>query len=236
MDDDERTPGAPEWAVTFGDMMSLLLTFFILLLSMSEFKQEGKYQNVLDSMRLQFGQEATMASFLPRSSLTTNATTQSLAAKGRAKRSDILNGGSPVKSPQGDDALVRTIRSASVKAAGGVLFFAESGAALTNEAKQHLRAIAAEIADKPQRIEVRGHASRNPATDSRNHWTLASERAGVVKDYLIELGIGPQRIRLSSAGDNEPLDNKFDIEGRQRNARVEVLLWDESVTLPNDPE
>lgn len=32
--------GAPTWMVTFGDMMSLLLTFFILLYSMSELRQE----------------------------------------------------------------------------------------------------------------------------------------------------------------------------------------------------
>ena len=32
--------GAPTWIVTFADMMSLLLTFFILMYSMSEVKQE----------------------------------------------------------------------------------------------------------------------------------------------------------------------------------------------------
>ena len=32
--------GAPSWTVTFGDMMSLLLTFFILLFSMSELEMD----------------------------------------------------------------------------------------------------------------------------------------------------------------------------------------------------
>ena len=43
-DDDSSEPppeeGAPLWTVTFGDMMSLLLTFFILLFSMSELRME----------------------------------------------------------------------------------------------------------------------------------------------------------------------------------------------------
>lgn len=42
-DDEGGAPveeGAPLWTVTFGDMMSLLLTFFILLFSMSELKME----------------------------------------------------------------------------------------------------------------------------------------------------------------------------------------------------
>ena len=39
--------GAPEWMVTFGDMMSLLLCFFVILVSMSEMKQDQKFQEVM---------------------------------------------------------------------------------------------------------------------------------------------------------------------------------------------
>lgn len=34
--DDEKPPGAPEWIVTFSDMITLLLTFFVLLQSMAK--------------------------------------------------------------------------------------------------------------------------------------------------------------------------------------------------------
>lgn len=236
MDEEEPVAGAPEWAVTFGDMMSLLLTFFIMLVSMSELKQEDKYHAMLDSMRLQFGHEATMVSFLPRNNLPINSTTQSMAAKGRAKRSDIIRGGSPVKTPAGEESLVRTIRPGRDTAIGGVVFFGEDNAILTDQARDHLRAIAEQVVGKPQKIEVRGHSSRKPAPAGQTHWTLASERAGVVKDYLVELGIDSQRIRLGSAGANEPLDTKIDVESRQRNARVEVLLWDEPVSRLTAPE
>ena len=37
---EDEAPGVPEWVVTYGDMMSLLLTFFIMLVSMSELKEE----------------------------------------------------------------------------------------------------------------------------------------------------------------------------------------------------
>ncbi len=33
----DEAPGAPEWMVTFSDFMTLLLTFFVLLLSFSSF-------------------------------------------------------------------------------------------------------------------------------------------------------------------------------------------------------
>ncbi len=50
MGEEEAAPGVPEWLVTFGDMMSLLLTFFIMLFSMSEMKQEQKYQAVMEAL------------------------------------------------------------------------------------------------------------------------------------------------------------------------------------------
>ena len=49
--EEEPEPGIPEWVVTFGDMMSLLLTFFIMLVSMSEMKQDEKFQAVAESFR-----------------------------------------------------------------------------------------------------------------------------------------------------------------------------------------
>ena len=49
--------GVPEWVVTFGDMMSLLLTFFIMLVSMSEVKEQERYQAMVDSIRQRFGHD-----------------------------------------------------------------------------------------------------------------------------------------------------------------------------------
>ena len=48
--------GAPEWVVTYGDMMSLLLTFFIMLVSLSELKKDGgTLRAMLDSINEAFG-------------------------------------------------------------------------------------------------------------------------------------------------------------------------------------
>ena len=48
--DDDGPPGVPEWVVTYGDMMSLLLTFFIMLVSLSEVIAEKKYRAVLEAL------------------------------------------------------------------------------------------------------------------------------------------------------------------------------------------
>ncbi len=66
MDDD---PGAPEWMVTFSDCMTLLLTFFVLLLSFSSFddkifqRMESAFTEGLSSVGLRTSQ--TDDAFLP---------------------------------------------------------------------------------------------------------------------------------------------------------------------------
>ena len=47
--------GAPEWVLTYGDMMSLLLCFFIMLVALSEIKKEDKYQAVVRGVKAAFG-------------------------------------------------------------------------------------------------------------------------------------------------------------------------------------
>ena len=44
-------PGVPEWVVTYGDMMSLLLTFFIMLVLLSEVVAEKKYRAILEAIQ-----------------------------------------------------------------------------------------------------------------------------------------------------------------------------------------
>ena len=47
-------PGAPAWLATFADMMSLLMCFFVLLLSMASMDVQ-KFKHVADSLKEAFG-------------------------------------------------------------------------------------------------------------------------------------------------------------------------------------
>ena len=227
--EEEPEPGIPEWVVTFGDMMSLLLTFFIMLVSMSEIKEEEKFQAMLESMRQQFGHESTTASILPGDNSPRNSNLQTLASMGRAKRQDIMRGGNPVKAVTGEHNRVQTIRPGRNATTGGVIQFPEDTADLSEKNKQRLRQIALQIRGKPQKVEVRGHTSRKPVP-SGDHWNLSFQRCYNTMKYLVEFGeIEPERIRLGAAASHEPINNGVDVEHRKQNARVEVLMWDEAV-------
>ncbi|MDP5071130.1 MAG: flagellar motor protein MotB [Congregibacter sp.] len=53
-EDDDGPPGTPAWMATFADLMSLLMCFFVLLLSFSEMDVE-KFKQIAGSMKMAFG-------------------------------------------------------------------------------------------------------------------------------------------------------------------------------------
>jgi chemotaxis protein MotB len=225
----EEEAGIPEWVVTFGDMMSLLLTFFVLLFSMSEVKQD-RSQALIQSLRNQFGHDKSMAAMVPGPVAPMNSAIARLASMGRAQRLNTMNGGDKVKAPVGDHHRVRAIRPADETTLGGIIEFAEGEGDLSAEAINTIEAAAAILKGKPQKVEVRGHASARPLPPESpycNHWDLSYARAFKVYEQLVRCGILQQRLRISLAAENEPQYISPTEEQRRKNARVEILMLDE---------
>ncbi len=231
---EEDSGGVPEWVVTYGDMMSLLLTFFIMLVSMSEIKEEQKYQAMVESMTKRFGYDSAVESFAPGQSHPRNAMIAKVANEGRARRMNVMQGGDKTQAPVGEHPRVRIIRPGEKTNVGTVIFFDEASAELTDEARRELNAIVAPLGGQPQKIEVRGHTSQKPLpADSpyKSHWELAYDRCWNTFQYLTQQkGIDPRRIRISVAGPYEPMHMGSDPLAQRENPRVEVFMLDETVS------
>lgn len=236
MDDEPEEVGIPEWVVTFGDMMSLLLTFFIMLVSLSEIKEEETYQALVDSMQQQFGYQKTIDALTPGDAKPRSMEFSVLSTTGRAKKKDTAKGGVPEKAPVGEEQHVRIVRPGQMTAVGSVVFF-EVGSDQLNAASQTiLDQTAQQLRGKPQRIEVRGHvsaefAARTGGTDEA--MLLAIRRAAAVKRYLVgQKRISADRFRVSSAEATEPITRNASISKFGNDSRVEVFLLDETVEDP----
>ncbi len=221
------------WVLTYGDMMSLLLTFFILLVSMSEIRTERKFQAMIESLRRRFGHDLTIISPIPGPVRPHQNTTKlsQVAAMGRARRLDTMNGGDRVRAPVGDHARVQLVRSGGDRTLGGRVVFSEGKADLSAEDRRRLQAIAKELQGKPQKVEIRGHTTPKPLPpDSpfRDHWDLAYARCHATMEFLVkDLEINRKRITIGIAADNEPIEKGEDPEKLKENARVEVFMLSE---------
>ena len=230
--EEDPPAGVPEWVVSFGDMMSLLLTFFIMLVSMSEMKKDDKFQAVVDSLREQFGD--SLAAVMVQSGELRPPNGRILKLQKMAKHQrDALMKGSKVSGPKGNFDRVEVIRPGKRSGVGVVIYFDDKNADLSDEAKDMLRQLNEEIAGKPQKIEIRGHCSLRPLEPGgpfADHWALAYERALITMRFMErELGVDAQRIRVTSAGANEPVATVADSQEVPHNARAEVMVLEEVV-------
>jgi chemotaxis protein MotB len=230
-DQEDDSAGIPEWVVTFGDMMSLLLTFFIMLVSLSEIKEEEKFQALVESIKEQLGHSRTVDTPTPGPVKPRNSKVTKIANMGRAKRLDLMKGGDTTKAPQGDYSKVRIIDYGNRSASGFTRSFAPASDALKPEEQALIDDKIDTFLGKPQLIEIRGHTSRKPLSGEdthEDHWKLAFQRCMATKAYFVHVkGIDPERIRITLAGPNEPMFQTPDeIDG---NDRVSVFLLDQTI-------
>lgn len=235
--EEDPPAGVPEWVVTYGDMMSLLLTFFIMLVSMSEMKtDQGKFRALMDSLEQVFGPEIGLYS-LPGKAAPKSGLMDKLGSLGASKDGGMLKANRRARGPGGANNPVRKIRDGQVITIGGPVAFERFSGEISEAARNDLEQIIAAILEKPNRVEVRGHDSPEPLPpDSpyRDAMDLSYARAEAVARYLIKRGILPERIRISAAGDAEPRAMARGVEQQAVNRRVDLFLIDAYITAPTE--
>lgn len=146
-----------------------------------------------------------------------------------------LQGGNPPTNRPGEKGRRPGVKATPSEASGlgTTILFAATSAELTELGKSHLASLAPELAGIPQRIEVRGHASRAPLPpDStfKDPWALSFARCQATMQFLAEHGIEPERMRLSQAGAFQPATTAESADRQKENERVEVFVLREFVS------
>ena len=223
----ESPQGAPEWVVTYGDMMTLLLCFFILLAAFANFdKQDKMFMTAIESIREALGapgqtgwfpdDEVEFKSLLVR--------LQSLIPPDKPKN----EGFSDEPGIDGKYSRVKAVRDGVEVVVGGPIAFGAFSAKIEPEADAILTKIAPELIGKSNKIEIRGHATNEPLPlDSgfKDPLDLGYARARAVRNRLVEAGVDPRAFRLSTAGAYEPVVSQtFDDMRRSANRRVEIII------------
>ena len=223
--------GAPDWVMTYGDMMSLLLCFFIILVSLSEIKKEDQYRAIVAEVKKAFGMKGGGGKIAtrdnPELSLIKRLEELQLRQNPQKQRSNTDDPGI-----QGTDPEVTRVREGMLITQGGRITFEPGSADLTEEMKNSIRVIADLVRGYNNKIELRGHAaSMEKGVESQypDLWTLSYARAKAVMEYMTseELGVRADRIRLIANADAEPLAQRiYTPNGQAPNRRAEILVME----------
>ncbi len=199
---------------SFSDMMTLMLTFFVLLFTMSEPKKP-RIQATMQAFMRQVGVLPFNASPM-RPTMTPQRTSQ--------EEANVLRRGPPGKRSE-VMSLVEDDRQKIV--IGGEDLFRPGSAELSAKGKRILQNdVAPDLKGFRNRIEIKGHTAQ-ATNETQDLWALGYARAFSVMRYLVDdCGIEEKRFRLISAADNEPREPG----NAALNRRVEIIMTEALVT------
>lgn len=221
-DGQDDTPTAPFWMATFSDMMTLLMTFFVMIVAMSEVKQE-QFNEALSYFQGRSGvltQNAVVPTTTPVSSQQTSSRTQQERAQkllSYLREHDLEDKVQVQQSGEG----IRVIISDSV-------MFRSGEAALIDPSRTMLELLSGMIDASTQAVVVEGHTDDRPIRTGRypSNWELSSARASSAVRFLLEQphALPPDRYVAIGYGPHRPVRTERSAGARARNRRVEILL------------
>lgn len=224
--------GVPDWVMTYGDLMSLLLVFFVLIVSMSEIKQEEKLQAVIAEIKESFGVRGGGGK-LPTTDDPTMSEIKRLEELQLKKQREDNQSNTIDPGMQGREPMVTRVREGFRIALGGRITFEPGSADLSDRDRALLRQLVDQhkLRGTKNIIELRGHAAAleldGVESSFTDLWVLSYARAKSVMDYLVSDGVGlkPERFRLIANAEREPLVQRVYNAGQQEpNRRVEILV------------
>ena len=219
----EECKSVPAWLTSFSDLMSLLLTFFILLYSMStlDITKAMKFLSYFQGEKAQTFQQVSIVK--PIQIYTTD-----LAKKIKKIIRRIL----PIYGYQ----IVVTDNYVLIRLFNKVLF-KKNSLELTPEAKKALDKIAQIIKNLKGNYTVRveGHTSKDeptvPMPYIQDSWDLSIRRATAVVRYLISRGVDPNKLMAVGYDATRPLYTWNNPILQARNRRVEIYI---QVAVPRE--
>ena len=201
------------WLLTYGDMMTLLLTFFIFLLSISS-PDPKKYEEMMRRVGDALGggkgafeevEEETLESLMKKIEAYINS-------------ENLTENIFVARDPRG-----------IVIYAGSNLTFEEGEAELLEETEIFLKNLSRILNKTSYKILIEGHTDDLPFQSERypSNWELSTSRASAVARYLIKTeNISPSRLIPSGYAGFKP---RFPLtpENRAKNQRIEIIVMRE---------
>lgn len=230
--------GSQEWLNTYADMITLVLTFFVLLYSISNVNI-SKLEEVAAAMQKQLGIETPVAlEDIPadlqypvigeEGAVSENPVAGGTMTSGSARQ--MMNLAKDIQTyfdTQNLDAITSSSENAVYVRFKNDLLFDPDSAALRESSKDMLDALGIMLREKQEDIMavyINGHTAQ-AANSLINDRLLSSQRADNVAIYLEEhVGIEPKKLICRGYGKYYPIADNTTREGREQNRRVDMII------------
>jgi chemotaxis protein MotB len=209
-EEEESGESAPLWMVTFSDMASLLMAFFVMLTTFASFGPEET--DMIQSV----GRAALLPNYgafarTPKTSVVKVSKDQSQAQSGSEKPTLEKQPGGGFKNKNLQD-----FRNRKVFLIASRLVFIANGSALSSQGRDFLNTLAMFVQEVPNRIII------SESGDDNSNTALGVGRSMVALKYLVGKGVSADNCNIGAVGISPP-------ENFQSERMLEIVLLDEGV-------
>ncbi len=254
--EEEEKENGERWLLTYSDLITLLLAFFIILFAISNVDKE-KYLQVIQSLGEVFGDSAPADQsggqsgdliypvFTPQSTeMPSGVENTPKPSSGSLGNTDEVEAMENVKAQLegllaqehlGDDVSVTLRSQGLVITVNTKLLFAKGSAELSDSAKtlvEKLAKILTPLAENE--ISVEGHTDNDPinTTQYPSNWELSSARANTVLKLLLTSNkdLSPKRMSSRGYGEYAPVAPNDTEANMSKNRRVNIVILKDSIS------
>lgn len=225
----------PEYMLTYGDMVTLLLTFFVLLYNPQTI-EESRLQLILaafSGLGMQSGGNTLQVGKLAELGNTVMALPSleygRAMDKSRKKAISLFQpeiNTKKVRVTEDERGLIISLAADSFFRKGSAEIDMEKARSTLQKAAELLKSSA--MAERTFRIE--GHTDSIPTDPDGpfpTNWELSTARATNVLHYLVDFGVDETRFQVAGFADTRPLASNDTEEGRAYNRRVDIVILTE---------
>ena len=222
---EEEHENLERWLLTYADLITLLLAFFIVMYSMSKVDAKkfgmmaAAFQSVLKGGASVLKGDAII---LPNDDLGAGplrvGDLKLLQARVKRVTDELRESGKITAEMEGRGLVIHMTENA---------LFQPGKAYLTPTAMKTLDGLAEVIRDVPNDIRVEGHTDNSPINTPEfpSNWELSTARATQVVKYLVEKhALSPAKVSAMGYAEYRPMFPNDSPENRAKNRRVDIII------------
>jgi chemotaxis protein MotB len=226
-----------EWIVTYSDMVTLMLCFFVALFNPDDLDPSQIASMISAFNNIGMGASPGGNTLSAGRSADLGNTIMSLPSSDQGRfLGTALRKATSIFNPEIKSAKVRIThdeRGLVISLASDICFNPASARLNVEESRDILLRLASllnseEVIDRKLRIE--GHTDSvdvDPAGPWPSNWDLSTARSIEVLKFLTGLGVSERRFQVAGFADTMPLSSNDTAQGRANNRRVDVIIIDE---------
>jgi chemotaxis protein MotB len=227
-----------EWIVTYSDMVTLMLCFFVALFNPDDSDPVQLAQMISAFNNIGLGSSIGGNTLSAGKSADLGNTIMSLPSMDRGNSlGTALRRATSLFTPEVPSSKVKITQDERgiIISLASDAFFNPASAAINIESTRDILFRLASLLNSSEvrgrKFRIEGHTDAegtDPNGPWPSNWELSSTRAINVLHYLTDLGVAESRFQVAGFADTMPLSRNDTPEGRANNRRVDIIILDDA--------